>query len=273
MTDVDDDDNSPKRFRSPPYPFIPLDKAIERARQLQPLAHHHPVPAKVLAEAWSFGIKSSGLAQTAAALIQHGLLEDSGAGETRRYQLTRDALRLIQDTDPHSSKRRELLLKAALAPKIYSELWRRFQGGDVSDSVLRTYLMFDRLGEDGASYSQKAADALIAQYKSTIAYADLSTEPVPDSYSDKVQEVKKAGGLEPPTPLVQLGGPDLNRAVRGTKRPGTMEDVFSLKEGDVVLQWPQHLSRESYEDLEAWAQIILRKIKRSISEGARSDES
>jgi len=42
------------------------------------------------------------------------------------------------------------------------------------------------------------------------------------------------------------------------------EDVFSLEEGDVTLQWPVSLSAESYQDLEDWTKLMLRKIKRSI---------
>jgi hypothetical protein len=51
-------------------------------------------------------------------------------------------------------------------------------------------------------------------------------------------------------------------------KPGMKEDVFSLKEGDVVLQYPERLSSASYEDFSAWAQIILRKIKRSVSDNS-----
>ena len=43
------------------------------------------------------------------------------------------------------------------------------------------------------------------------------------------------------------------------------EDVFALAEGDVVLQWPESLSQESFKDLKAWADIVLRKIEREIS--------
>ena len=43
------------------------------------------------------------------------------------------------------------------------------------------------------------------------------------------------------------------------------EDVFALTEGDVVLQWPELLSKESFEDLKAWATIVLRKIEREVA--------
>ncbi len=49
---------------------------------------------------------------------------------------------------------------------------------------------------------------------------------------------------------------------------GMKEDVFTLDEGPVVLQYPETLSKESFEDLESWLQLIIRKAKRSIQEGA-----
>ncbi len=42
------------------------------------------------------------------------------------------------------------------------------------------------------------------------------------------------------------------------------EDVFSLQEGDVTLQWPASISADSYQDLEDWTKLMLRKIKRSV---------
>jgi hypothetical protein len=43
------------------------------------------------------------------------------------------------------------------------------------------------------------------------------------------------------------------------------QDVFSLAEGAVTIQWPSSLSRESYEDLGAWLDILKRKIGRSVN--------
>ena len=46
--------------------------------------------------------------------------------------------------------------------------------------------------------------------------------------------------------------------------PGTKEDVFTLDSGPVVLQWPDRLTNEEYEDLEGWIKLVLRKAKRSV---------
>lgn len=261
-----DDDAGPKRFRSPPYPFVPLGKALDRVKLLYPKALHHPVGMGVLGEAWGFGLKSSGLIQTAAALIQFGLLVDDGSGDKRKFQLTKEAIRLANDADPASEKRKELIQRAALAPKIHRELWDKYGAANISDMVLRNYLMFDRTDADGAAFSPTAADAVIDEYKSTILFAELtSDDAIPDFTAGITEEEEK--------------GKEVDNSRRGEQNPprtntlrekpalkvGMKEDVFSLREGDVTLQWPEAMSADSYQDLEDWTKLLLRKIKRSVA--------
>ncbi len=47
-------------------------------------------------------------------------------------------------------------------------------------------------------------------------------------------------------------------------RPGIREDIFSLDEGNFLIQWPDPLSAESFEDLKGYIEICLRKIQRSV---------
>jgi hypothetical protein len=44
------------------------------------------------------------------------------------------------------------------------------------------------------------------------------------------------------------------------------QDVFSLAEVQVTIQWPSTLSKESFEDTADWLKILERKIGRSVSE-------
>ena len=45
---------------------------------------------------------------------------------------------------------------------------------------------------------------------------------------------------------------------------GMKQDTFSLDEGSVVLQWPSHMSKASYEDFKDWIELQMRKIQRSV---------
>lgn len=163
-----------KRFRSPPYPAIPLGKAIERAKQLYGKALHHPVGVSVLADGWKYGPKSSGLWATAAALIQYGLLKDEGSGDKRKFTLTEIALRVVRDPNPESEKRLEIIKRCAVAPKIFYELWSSFGNAQsLSDIVFKSHLTVDRSDHGLAPYSDAAADDVIKVYKETIAFAKL----------------------------------------------------------------------------------------------------
>jgi hypothetical protein len=49
------------------------------------------------------------------------------------------------------------------------------------------------------------------------------------------------------------------------------QDIFSLAEGTVLIQWPTPLSADSIQDLKDWLKIVERKITRS--EAASVDEA
>src|SRR5687768_7731616 len=87
-----------RKERSPSFPFIPLEKAIERARAVA--EHHKRSPARMatIGETWGYAPKSSGLLQTVAALKSYGLTDDIGRGEDRRIQLSDLAWRILYDT-------------------------------------------------------------------------------------------------------------------------------------------------------------------------------
>jgi hypothetical protein len=52
---------------------------------------------------------------------------------------------------------------------------------------------------------------------------------------------------------------------RSSGQVGKMQkDIFSLKEGEVVLFWPSPLSDESVQDLKDWLVIVERKFSRSV---------
>jgi hypothetical protein len=175
-TDAPTEHKKPKH-RSPPYPAISLDKAIERARSLYEKAMHHPVNAAVPAKAWDYAVKSSGLFATIAALKQYGLLGDNGTGGKRAFTLTERAIRIVRDPDPNSPKRMQAIKDAALSPKINKELWDRYGESSLTDNLdvmIKTYLTLDRAEDGEAAYGDKAADELLDAYKKSMSFAGLS---------------------------------------------------------------------------------------------------
>lgn len=177
MTDASE--SGAKRYRSPPYPALPLSKAIDRAKQLYGKVLHHAVGAKAVADAWAYGTKSSGLYGTIAALLHFGLLKDEGTGEKRRFQLTESAIRIIRDPNPESEKRIAAIKQAAVTPKIFRELWESYGSAQsLSDVVFKSHLTVDRAEHGLAAYSDAAADDVIRVYRETIAFAKLSDSDI-----------------------------------------------------------------------------------------------
>ena len=41
-------------------------------------------------------------------------------------------------------------------------------------------------------------------------------------------------------------------------------DVFSLKDGQILVQWPENLTAEDYDDIHQWFAILIRKFERSV---------
>lgn len=164
-----------RRFRSPPYPGTSLPKAIERAGQLFSKAQHFSVGIPALADAWQLSAQSGNVLKIAAALIQYGLVSDTGTGYNRKFQLTEIARRILQDNDPSSEKQIKAIQTAALSPMIHGEIWNKFGSSEnVSDAVLKTHLILDRAEEGGAPYSDSSALEVIQNYRDAIRYSNLS---------------------------------------------------------------------------------------------------
>lgn len=205
--DTADTEIKKKRFRSPAYPAITLQKAVERVAELHTTTLQHAAPATVLANAWGYGNKSSGLFATIAALKQFGLLIDEGSGPKRRFQLTDRAIRIVRDPDPDSEKRREALRQAALSPKIHKELWEKYDIAGLSGSMdvaLKSYLTVERSDDGEAPYSSAGADEVISEYKATFVFAGLTESGIVSLKEESEQDSGNLGSL-PPSEAAKIG--------------------------------------------------------------------
>jgi hypothetical protein len=179
----------PRQGRSPAFPFISLNKAIERAETFRVAEGGRPKhfsPLVSACRAWGIGVKTGPGIQTVAALGHYGLFEFQDSGEKRSARLTDLALRILLDKQPLSPERDELIRQAALAPRIHAELWKNWPEGLPSDPTLETYLVRDR------GFSESGVRDLIAQFKETIAFAKLGQPgiiPPPTRGADIKEEI------------------------------------------------------------------------------------
>lgn len=155
------------RGRSPSYPGIPLDVAIERARIVDRMEGRNAAPLLAIHEHWGYKPNSGPANVALAALKKFGLMEDEGRGSQRVARLTPLARDILLKPDPTEDIR-----AAALTPRIHRELWEQHEGRLPSTATLRHDLIVNR------EFTATGADEFIRQFQRTIAYARLSEAPV-----------------------------------------------------------------------------------------------
>lgn len=239
------------RVRSPNYPAISLPEAIERVRKVYEKEHTHKADPEVVAKALGYSGLNGASASVMSALKKYGLLEEVG----KDLKVSHQALTIL--VDPKDSLDRANLIRlAAFSPALFSELRAQYGDSVPSDENLRSYLL-------KRGFAQSSIDAPIRSYRETISFvADLPEEV--DTILAECDPI--------PEQTIQVA-PDIGRSQRaessfsagGASTSGSRRDVFTLDEGVVVLEWPEKMSAESYEDFQSWVEIQLRKIKRSIT--------
>ena len=125
MNDVADAKKA--KERSPNFPFISLEAALERARRFYAEEKRSAAPFNRIVLHWNYSPSSSGALQTVGALKMYGLLVEvgGGSGAQRTFQLTDMALRVLLDQRPDSVDRDRFLKEAAISPPLAQELYAK----------------------------------------------------------------------------------------------------------------------------------------------------
>jgi hypothetical protein len=153
--------------RSPNYPAIGLDQAVNLARTVYERERRGVIPTDVLANALGYTTKTGNLSGNAlsriAALRQYGLVDKAAQG---KLKISERAINLVLG-QPDSAAFLTAAKEAALSPPLFRDL---FHGhGEVSDDALRVYLIRDR----GFS-SPDAANRVIKAFRDTVNFANLN---------------------------------------------------------------------------------------------------
>lgn len=235
------------RMRSPSFPFIPLSRALDRARAME---EHHKTfftPRSALAQTWGQKETSSGFLQTVSALKAYGLIEDEGTGGNRRFRLTDIAQRILLDT--RDEFRDAAMREAATKPPLLKEFQNHWSSGRPSDEHCISELQLDY------GFNGKTAATFLKVFDETFQFLGGGNFDSPSDSSER-------GDIDDPPPPADEGHQSSRQHIRRKEEPSIKEDVFTLAEGDAVLQWPSAISKESYDDLKDWLALILRKIER-----------
>ena len=225
---ADKSETKKTKTRSPNYPAIGLQAAINKTRMLWDDHQHHAVPLQAAAETFNQSLKSSSFMQAVGALAQFGLVDDQGRGTSRKLSVSKRAQDIF--LHPESSERHShALAEAALLPAVHRELWDRYEHQlPTSDGVIRAYLISDR--EDGV-FNKSVVDAFIEQFRGSLAFAGVQ----PGWGGDQAEsESEDAAPVEPIKvgALVQWTSQGADRFQVPRKVQGVSDDgAFAFVEG------------------------------------------
>lgn len=239
--------------RSPFFPFITLEVALERAKQVYAQERRSVVPYLRLVKHWQYTEKSSGALQTIAALKQYGLLKElGGSALARQFQLTDLVFRILVDQRPDTSERDKLLREAALLPPISAEVHSQWGGELPNESTLIHFLVVEKGFLDSAA--PKVAKILqenhrFAKVVSENGYEEPSGERMIGSVEQVEQSPTPAATPHPmPLRLPAYGGgvPAASAHVENVRLPSgtwvTMSfsaepDLKTIKQLHSFLKW------------------------------------
>jgi hypothetical protein len=219
----------PPKGRSPSYPGIDLQAAIQRAREIyESPIRTHPVTVSAITDQWGYAKPTTGMASvTLSALKKFGLLKHEGSGPSRKAKLSPLALEILMKPDPSHAIR-----SAALRPAIHKELFDRY-GADLPEGHLR----YELIGERG--FTESGFTDFLREYRATMAFAN----PVP---TDKIEDT------EDPDPEGDDGDDEIDQG-RGQRRkrkqrPGVVTYAVPLRPGaDIVVEFPFAPSEDDFD--------------------------
>ncbi len=151
----------PGKERSPNYPGMPLEAAVQAIRQVYGRERRSVAPTKSVAEALGHESLSGPALTKIAALRQYGLLEDVAAGKVKVSDGAMPILLRQPTDDQYAAALRDI----ALRPSLLAELFAQYP--EASDNTLRYHLITDR------GFSEEGASRVIKIFRANVVYAKL----------------------------------------------------------------------------------------------------
>ena len=242
------------RQRSPNYPGIGLEDAIECAEALYREDKMVAVPVDVANDHWGYKAGSSVGGVVVSALKKFGLLYDEGSGPNRAVRITERARRIIL----RSENRAELIREAALSPSIHKELRERYPDGLPSRETLKSHLVVER------RFNERSVDDFINQFMETLRFAGLGD---PDTLSEDRADKEERQEQPAMTAVEAPPAPSLVERALATVPVDPDLRVFALpisRRQEATLHVPSNL------DESGWDQMLA--VLNAMKPGILSDD-
>ena len=185
-------DTAGQRDRSPSYPIIPLDVALQRLSEFEAHFKRSPARFQKVGDAWN--IKAQGYGdRIAAALRYFGLLEYQGTGKVRNIVVSEEGRKYLRAHQEET--KREVVKAAALRPKQIAKFWSEWGADRPADAACLDNLVIKN------GFSDAGAREFLKVYDATITYAKLSaSDKITTIVDDEALEDDQDGTGETPAP-------------------------------------------------------------------------
>ncbi len=140
-----------ERSRSPNYPAIPLDQAIDLVGKLHSKSRTNVIDRESAAMDMGYSGLTGRSLKILGALAQYDLVKASGKGSLRVTPVAVDILHGITAED-----RKAALRHAGTAPRLFKSIVDRFTDGVPSENVIRSYLIQQGYADGALSPAIKA---------------------------------------------------------------------------------------------------------------------
>ena len=138
------------RLRSPNFPGLPLEEAIEAAREIFDKSRHAEIPREVVAKDLGYSGLTGRSFLILGALNQYGFVENTSKGNMRVSQLAADILHGYPE-----QLRLEALHKAGREPSLFKAIFEKFDNHIPSDNAVRSFLSQNGFTNEGAEKALK----------------------------------------------------------------------------------------------------------------------
>ena len=223
-----------KRERSPGYPAINLEQALEAVSTIYKATKGHPVPSAQVHRTLGYSPNAGPAKKTVASIMQFGLLEAEGRGDQRRLSLSERALRIERDKSGESPERLSAILQAAEQPPIYQAITEKY-GTDLPGSdVMETELKLEHSFTDGA------APVVVKRFRETLDFvASLGEGDVSGRRPDAVDVDFTEVGADIPMRQSATATEDRGQLVlnlRGGRAAFVLDGKADAAEADRIIQ-------------------------------------
>ena len=175
-------------MRSPAYPVFSLKEGVAKTKRLWDAQKKHEAHIDSAIEVMGYSKKTGPSMRAISALIQYGLIVETGSKSDRRLKisdLAQDIILLPESDDRNGQARR----KAALKPTIHAHLWEKYRPMLPADSTISPYLIRDK------HFNDKVVEQVITGFRESVEFAKLDKLDESDAVDDNREAEETANEM------------------------------------------------------------------------------